>query len=171
MMEKLEYKLVINLEDKPGELSKILDVLAKNKGNLFTVSHLREKKKEEFVPVVFRFEAEVNDFDGILGDLKAKAFEVMEKSVAGREEKLFKDFVAIGHVIDTDIKDTIYGIAGEKAIVTALDINIKSLKEPSSVFIQVTAKDENALKESTKKLRKICEEKDLLLIEQVANGT
>jgi len=165
------YKLTLKLEDKPGELSKVLNIIARNNGNMFAVSHLREKKKEGSVPVVTQLQAEEKGFRGILADLEKSGIEILEKTVGEKEEHLSTEFVLIGHVIDTDIKDTIYALSEKNAIITNLDIRIKGLKEPSSVFVEIAAKDEASLASTVGKLRAVCKAKDLLLIEKIANET
>ena len=163
-----DCKLVIRLEDQPGELSKILDIVAKNKGNLFSISHIRERKKEGHLPVVVQFQATKESFDGILNDLEEGEIEVYEKSIGGlKEEKLAKDFILIGHVIDMDIKDTLYKLCDDGAMVKVLDFGIKSLKDPSSVFVQMATKDSASMAKTMTSLKKICKEKKLMLIEEM----
>jgi ACT domain-containing protein len=163
MME--ECKLQINLEDKPGELSKVLDIIAKNKGNLFSVSHIREKKKEGRVPVIITLQATDKGFEGIIFDLQKASIEVTEKKIGGLEEaQLTQEFILIGHIIDSDIKDTIYAICDKDVMVKSLDISLKSLKEKSSAFAEIGAKDQQALDNAMRRLEDIAKKKDLLLI-------
>lgn len=160
-----DCKLQISLEDKPGELSKVLDIIAKNRGNLFSVSHIREKKKDGRVPVVVTFQATDADFPKIVADLGKSGIEVTEKSIGGAEEaQLTQEFILIGHVIDTDIKDTIYGICDKDVMIKSLDISLKSLKEKSSAFAEIGARSQAALDRAMKRLEDIAKKKDLLLI-------
>jgi len=160
-----DCKLQINLEDKPGELSRVLDIIAKNKSNLFSVSHLREKMKEGRLPVIISFQATNSDFNGIILDLESGGFEINEKIIGGVEEaQVTQEFILIGHVIDTDIKDTIYSICDKDAMVRSLDINFRSLKEPSSVFAEIGAKTPEAMEIALKRLEDLARKKDLLLI-------
>jgi len=161
------YKLTLKLEDKPGELSKVLAIIAENKGNMFAVSHLREKKKDGYVPVVTQLQADESGFNGILADLDSRGIEILEKTTHEKEEHLTTEFILIGHVIDTDIKDTVYSISQRSARITNLDIRMKCPKEPSSVFVEVLAKDEASLAEVIGKLRAVAKAKDLLLIEKI----
>ena len=167
-MNEEECKVTIRLEDKPGELSKILDIVAKNKGNLFAISHLRERKKEGYLPVVIQFLATKDSFNKILEDLEKREIEIYEKSIGGlKEEKLTADFILIGHVIDTDIKDTIYKLCGDGGMVKVLDFEIKSLKDPSSVFVQMATKDSASMTKTMAAMKDISREKKLMLIEEM----
>ncbi len=85
-----ECKLIIILEDKPGELSRSLDIIAKHKANLFSVSHLREKAKSGKIPVVVRLEAEEDALEGIVTDFQNSGIEVTEKSLAKAEVRAFQ---------------------------------------------------------------------------------
>lgn len=163
-----DCKLQLNLEDKPGELSHVLEIIAKNKANLFSVSHIREKKREGKVPVVITLQATDSGFSGIISDLEKKGIEITEKNKGGLEEaQATQEFILIGHVIDTDIKDTIYSISDKDVVIKSLDIGIKSLKEVSSVFAELAAKNQSALEDALRRLREIAKKKDLLLIEGI----
>ncbi len=163
MME--DCKIEIRLEDKPGELSKVLDIIAKNKGNLFSVSHIRERKREGKVPVVVQFQATKEHFSAIAEVLDDEGIEITERSIGGAEEsQLIQEFILIGHVIDTDIKDTIYAVCDKDVMIRSLDIGLKSLKAPSSVFAEIGAKSSKALEAAMQRLEKTAQKKDLLLI-------
>jgi len=160
-----DCKLEIKLADRPGELSKVLDIIAKNRGNLFAVSHIREGAREGRVPVVIQFQAIQVDFNSIVSDLEKAKIEISEKLVGGVEEAgVEQEFILIGHVIDTDIKDTIYGICDKDVMIKSLDISLKSLKDPSSVFTEISAKNTKAMTTSMAKLEAIAKKKKLLLI-------
>ena len=160
-----DCKLEIKLADRPGELSKVLDIIAKNKGNLFSVSHIREKKKEGSVPVVIQLEASPEGFSGIVKDLESHGIEITDKAIGGLEEsQLTQEFILIGHVIDTDIKDTIYSICDKDVMVKSLDISLKSLKDPSSVFAEIGARNVKALEAAMRRLEALAKKKKLLLI-------
>jgi ACT domain-containing protein len=160
-----DCKLELNLTDKPGTLSQVLEIIAENRGNLFSISHLREKEKGGVLPVIITLQAKRDDFSKIAKDIEANGIEINEKRVGDIEEvHLSQEFILIGHVIDTDIRDTIYGICDKDVMVKSLDISLKSLKEPSSVFAEIGAKDKKSLEKAVKKLEKIASKKDLLLI-------
>jgi len=166
-----DCKIEIKLEDSPGALSHVLDIIAKNKGNLFSVSHIRERKKEGFVPVVIQFQAAKQDFQAIVADLEKAGIEINEKAIGGVEEAgLTQEFILIGHVIDTDIKDTIYSICDKDVMIKSLDISLKSLKDPSSVFAEIGAKNARAMATAMVKLEEIAKRKKLLLITGINNN-
>ncbi len=166
-----DCKLEIKLADRPGELSKVLDIIAKNKGNLFSINHIREKAKQGAVPVIIQFQASRADFNAIVSDIEKEKIEITEKVIGGVEETgLEQEFILIGHVIDTDIKDTIYGICDKDVMIKSLDISLKSLKDPSSVFAEISAKNAKALAASMAKLEAIAKKKKLLLITGINNS-
>jgi ACT domain-containing protein len=160
-----DCKLEIKLEDKPGALSHVLEVIAKNRGNLFSVSHIRERKKEGSVPVIIQFQASKQDFDAIIADLGKAKIEITEKKIGGAEEVgLEQEFILIGHVIDTDIKDTIHGICNKDVMIKSLDISLKGLSDPSSVFAEIGARNAAAMAAAMKNLEAVAKKKSLLLI-------
>jgi ACT domain-containing protein len=160
-----DCKLEINLEDTPGALSQAIDIIAKNRGNLFSVSHLREQAKDSVIPVIITLQAEKEDFQRLVSELECKGVQIVEKKWGSIEDvQISQEFIRIGHVIDTDIKDTIHGICDKDVMVTSLDINLKSLKDPSSAFVELGAKSEEALEKATEKLQNIADKKGLLLI-------
>jgi len=160
-----DCKIEIKLEDKPGALSHVLDIIAKNSGNLFSINHIRERKKEGSVPVVIQFQATEPDFSKIVFDFEKHGIEITEKRIGGAEEtQLTQEFILIGHVIDTDIKDTIYSVCDKDVMVKSLDISLKGLKEPSSVFAEIGAKNSKSLGIAMKKLEETAKRKNLLLI-------
>jgi len=163
-----DCKLVARLEDKPGELSKILDIVARNKGNLFSIAHLREKSKDNKVPVVVKFQGTEQTFKDITADMKKAEVEITEKSFGSLEESnLLRDFILIGHVIDTDLRDTIYSLCGQGAMIKALDFSIQGLKHPSSVFVEVVANNSSSMEKTMAEMKKITKKKELLMIEQL----
>ena len=164
----LDCELSLRLEDEPGELAKILDIFAKNKANLVSISHLREKRVKNLVPVAIKFQSDKKSFEAIVKDLSDSSIEILEKKLNGSTEVgLVQDFILIGHVIDSDIKDTVYKLAGKDVVVKNLDIAIKSLKEPSSVFMELSASDKQSLSVAVKKLKDVAEQKNLMIIEQL----
>jgi len=166
-----DCKVEIKLEDKPGALSQVLDIIAKNGGNLFSVSHLRERQREGYVPVIIQFQASQADFNAIIADLEKAHIEIAEKVIGGVEEAgLEQEFILIGHVIDTDIKDTIYAVCGKDVMVKSLDISLKSLKDPSSVFAEIGAKSAKSMEEAMRKLEAVAKRKGLLLITGINNN-
>ena len=163
-----DCKIKILLEDKPGALSGVLDILAKNRANLFSVSHIREEMKDKKLPVIIAFEAKSSDFSKLLNNLEQEKIEVLERIIGGAEEvQLSRNFILIGHVIDSDIKDTIYSICNNSVMVKSLDINLKSLKEPSSAFAEIGAKNQADLDRAIAKLKEIAKKKDLMVITDI----
>jgi len=164
-----DCELTIELEDKPGELAKILEIIAKNNGNLFSVSHLREKEIGKNIPVVIKFQSDEKGFKAIEADLIAQKIKIIKKKSGDDEEtNLVLDFIILGHVIDTNIKDTIYSVSDSSTMVRRLNIAIRSIEDPSAVFIQLSAKGRDALEKGVKKLKKVCMEKNLLMVPQIA---
>jgi ACT domain-containing protein len=121
--------------------------------------------KGGYLPVIIKLEAVSSDFNSIIKDLESNNIEVTEKEVGGVEEShVSQEFLLIGHVIDTDIQDTIYSISNKDSMIRSLDISLKSLKEPSSVFVEISARDLKSLDSAMSRLQKIAEKKKLTLI-------
>jgi ACT domain-containing protein len=160
-----DCKLEIKLKDTPGALSQVLDIIAENKGNLFSVSHLREQAKDGEIPVVITLQASKSSFSGIIADLESSGIPIKEKRIGNIEEVEFtQQFILVGHIIDTDIKDTIYKISNKEVMVKSLDMSIKSLDDPSSTFMEIGAKSQDAMDKAINTLQSIAEKKKLFLI-------
>ena len=153
--------LDLELKDSPGELLKALTPISEMGINIHSVIHLREKKSDGKVPVRIVLE----DIDE---DTLEKIVEKLEDSgivvtkVNNKVRKMDIDVVVIGHVVDTDIRDTIDRL-NRYGLVVDLDLTMPHPFKESSARMRIVV-DSDKLEELCNEMERISKEKDLLFI-------
>lgn len=153
----------LELQDKPGQLVKALESIAKFGGNITSVYHHRERMKGEAVPISIGFEIKdpkrTND---IISTIKTQGFTILRTEF---EQKTFNaTVILIGHVFQANITDTIEQIMATKAIVQKVDARIKGMKNVSSVKFTLQANSAEVIQRAIEVTKKICSEKNLQMI-------
>ncbi|MEM1885612.1 MAG: ACT domain-containing protein, partial [Candidatus Jordarchaeales archaeon] len=158
----MRVKMSFNLADEPGQLLKVLRPIAEFGGNVREVSHLREEKRGNMLPVTVTFD--VKDLDQLF---KIKdAVETAGIKVTGIEplmEVHRKVVILVGHVFATNIKDTLDRVLERGVRVKKLVARIKSAEEVSTVKIVLEADTSERLESTLKVLKKVANEKDLFI--------
>ncbi|MDP2841136.1 MAG: amino acid-binding protein [Candidatus Methanoperedens sp.] len=159
--------MTLELKDIPGQLVLALAPISELHGNIMSVVHQHEEKTPRgTIPVQVTFEID----QGVLDEL----IEKLEKSGVGvarvGEERLRSSVsvVLIGHIIHSDIGDTIdriykTGFAG----VVDLSLSMPAIEKTSSAYLVINAEGENELKNALEILREVAIKKDLLMIEPI----
>ncbi|MFC2153982.1 ACT domain-containing protein [Candidatus Altiarchaeota archaeon] len=151
------------LRDVPGSLVKAIEPISKYGGNIVSIQHNRAKNGYADVQVVF----EVKD-KTVLGriqqNLEGEKVNIRNIMLEGRiyQAKKTYSFIFIGHVIDTDIQDTVDRI-NEIGMVSDLDVVMPDPEKKSSVMFTVDVDEDNSRK-MLNAVNKVCEEKGFLLI-------
>ncbi|ABO36002.1 amino acid-binding ACT domain protein [Methanococcus maripaludis C5] len=159
--EKMIF-LDLELKDSPGELLKALQPISSAGANIFSVIHMRENKTQDGrVPVKVVIE-KLNDnlLNSIIENL-----EKLDVIVAKINEKMKKtnlEVVVVGHIVDTDVLDTIDRI-NEIGVVVDLDLTMPDPIAESSARMRITI-DNEKLNELYDEFEKIAKEKSLLFI-------
>lgn len=169
MKHILIVELEIELVDSPGQLIKVLEPIGKYGGNIINIFHIRDRKKNNYVPVIFNFDVadttQLNTIQKILENLGVKIIR-LESEVGA-----FKGHVIlIGHVFDTDINETIDEVINiniEKIFIRKISALIKDPKDPSSVKFLIQTETEELLKKSFEKLSEISKKKNFLMIKEL----
>ncbi len=159
----MKINLVVELEDKPGQLLKVLTPIAKYGGNIIGIIHNRKiQQKSVLVDVVF--EIAEDRADKLLEEIKSSGITIRNVNEIKLSEKI--SVLLVGHIIHTDISDTINRIDSTGfAEVTEMDISMPELNKPSTALITISAVNKEKLEEALKILRKICEEKKIKVVE------
>jgi ACT domain-containing protein len=153
--------LDLELKDIPGELIKALTPISKLGANIISVIHLREQKSNGRVPVkVVIDDLEDNKLKKIIDELEKQ--DVIVAKIGNDERKINLDVVVIGHVVDTDVRDTIDRI-NEIGLVIDLDLVMPDPFKESSARMRIVI-DKEKLEGLYNLLDKISKEKDLLFI-------
>jgi ACT domain-containing protein len=132
-----------------------------------SVIHQHEEKTPRgTIPVQVTFEID----QGVLDELTEK----LEKNGVGvarvGEERLRSSIsvVLIGHIIHSDIGDTIDRIDSTGfAEVVDLSLSMPAIEKTSSAYLVINAEGENELKNALEILREVAIKKDLLMIEPI----
>jgi ACT domain-containing protein len=156
----------LELKDIPGQLVKALEPISDAGGNIVSVVHHHEQRTSRgTIPLQVVFDIE----DG-LGALREKLQSRGIKVVRFNQIRLLerKTVVLVGHIIHSDIKDTIEQIDSTgyaEVVELAMSMPGISLKSSARIGISATGKEE--MKKAIRLLRSIAKEKDLLLIEPI----
>jgi ACT domain-containing protein len=153
--------LDLELKDVPGELIRTLTPISNLGINIFSVIHLREEKLNGRLPV----RVVINDVNEQLLNELMETLENIDIIITKINKKIVKkdiDLVVVGHVVDTDIKDTIDRL-NKYGIVLDLDLSMPDPFEESSARLKIII-DTDKLDKLCEELNKISEEKNLLFI-------
>lgn len=161
----MKMKLVLELQDIPGQLVSILSPISDLGGNMISIVHDHGVKTEKgLIPIQITIEGERENLNAILDKFNELGVNILEKDDVVLRERV--STVLIGNVIDTDVRDTIDKINElEDVWVVGLDIKLDKEYE-SSAMITIESpigKTNNAFD----KIQEIAQEKKLLVINEV----
>jgi len=156
----------LELKDVPGTLLRALEPISEHGGNIISVLHLRGNGDLVPVEIIFRI-ADESMLNLITGALEERNIHVSKINVDGRRyyEKKTHRFIFIGHVIDTDIRDTIDRI-NKIGVVSDLEVVMPDPDEKSSVLMVVDV-DREKNEKMMEVVDDVCGEKNLLLIKSL----
>jgi ACT domain-containing protein len=165
------YTLRLELVDEPGELLRALRPIADNGGNLLSIFHERGSVTPRgHIPVEVDLEATPDRFERITDGLREAGINVIEAGTERYGEEL--TVVLSGHVIDTDLSDTLSRIR-ESANATVTDVAVSAPEGTAAVSsarlgISAEAGTTGAVLE---RLRTVATEKNLSLVEPLPGGS
>src|SRR6056297_4215237 len=100
------YTIRLELVDEPGGLLRSLHPIADNGGNLLSIFHERGNVTPRgHIPVEVDLEATPERFEGIVDALRDAGINVIQAGAERYSEAL--TIVLSGHLIDTDLSDTL----------------------------------------------------------------
>lgn len=164
----MKVTMDIELKDEPGQLISALDPVSRNKANLISVFHYHKmntttKTGGDKVQVQLVLDAKSPVIDKIKEDMEKNEIRILRIGEEKYRETI--TVIMIGHVVNTDIRDTITRI-DETGIaeVTDMSLSMPEIDEPTSAAITVNAIGKEELKKTVALLKEITAEKDLLLV-------
>ncbi len=159
--------MTLELKDIPGQLVLALSPISELHGNIMSVVHQHEEKTPRgTIPVQITFEID----QGVLNELTERLENSGVRVARVGEERLRSSVsvVLIGHIIHSDIGDTIEKIDSTGfAEVVDLSISMPAIEKTSSAYLVINAVGEDELKKAVEILRDVAETKDLLMIEPI----
>lgn len=156
----MKFELTLALADKPGQLLRALEPIAKNGGNIISIIHERDKPSEGHVPVSLVVDFTSHEsFRKTIEDLKNLGISIIKSEEVIEKSRL--TFILIGKIID--FGKIFEGIKGLRII------NFEVLTpKPNEACIKLDAEiPADKVEEIMEKLRKISEEYNALLIPSI----
>ncbi|RLG30019.1 amino acid-binding protein [Methanosarcinales archaeon] len=159
----------LELQDKPGQLLAALKPLSALSGNIISIVHHRDQRtSRNKIPVQIVFEIGEAERQLLLDELDKSGIAVASIDENPLIERV--SVILIGHIIHTDIKDTIDCIDRTGfAEVTDISIAMPKIEGESSAYMLIEAVGKSELAEAVDLLKEIADQKDLLVIEPVRN--
>ncbi|VVB54346.1 ACT domain protein [uncultured archaeon] len=163
---RMKVELRVGVQDRPGALLQALKPISDFGGNILSVSHHRKEGSNVDLDVVLSVadETSLANISRAYSEAKVPVSTIsVEGSPYYKRKTLHLLFV--GHVIDTDMKDTIDRI-NRHGLVSDVDVQMPAPEKKSSVLLSVhfDAKRKKVLLEE---VQSICVEKKLLLISSI----
>ncbi|WP_292465131.1 amino acid-binding protein [Methanolobus sp.] len=163
----MRVSMDLELKDIPGQLVLALKPVSEFKGNLISVVHHHEKKTPRGkIPVHLVFEIKPDHLDNIISLLEESGI-----SVVSVDEKRYLEHgavILIGHIVHTDIKDTIDKVDNTGyAEIVDLNLSMPRVNRPSSASLKIDAVSKQHMSAAIELLKSIAKEKDLLVIEPI----
>jgi len=164
----MRIELEVELKDKPGQLVRALEPISRLGGNIISVVHMRERVvKGGRVPVHLIVEIENGAIlERLLRELEEMDIWVSKVGEAKKKERI--TVMVIGHVVDTDIRDTIdrlNEIPG--AMVADLALSMPHPAKETSALMDIEVSDPERAGSLMTELERIAREKGLLLIKSL----
>jgi ACT domain-containing protein len=164
------YTVRLELVDEPGELLRALEPIADNGGNLLSIFHERGNVTPRgHIPVEVDLEATPERFETIVDALREAGVNVIRAGADRYGEELA--VVLVGHLVDTDLSDTLSRVE-DCGGTTITDVSLNGPEgtgEESAARLRLLASADSRDR-ALETVRSIAEEKDLRVIEPLADG-
>lgn len=158
-------RLEMELEDIPGQLVKALEPISRYGGNIQSIMHQRERKTPlGRLPVMLIFEiGERARLKRILAALRAMGVQITR--IGEREGAVRTTVLLIGHIIHTDVRDTIDRLNALKGVmVSDLSLAMGAPGQESAARMTIVADDEKHTNLALSRMQQIADRKELLMI-------
>jgi len=164
------YTVRLELIDRPGELLRALEPIADRGGNLLSIFHERGNVTPRgHIPVEVDLEATPERFDVIVDALREEGINVIQAGAERYGAEL--TVVLIGHVVDTDLSDTLDRIEGASgASVRDLSLSTPDGHAGESSARMGLAAQRGETDAVLATIRDVAEEKGLRVVEPLAPG-
>lgn len=162
---KVEFE--VELPDAPGQLQRVLGVIADHGGNVISVLHRHEKEVDGRLPVLFGIDIDEGDFVALLADVTAKhrLLRVNREGGPARAAVLLS-----GHVFEANIQALLHPVWSAGATVGRIDARINQEDAPSAVLVQLSADEPEPLQAGLEALRIAAKDAGLDIIETIGGG-
>jgi len=172
LRESLKVEALLRLRDAPGMLLSVLDPISRFGGNIVSISHFRERMEGDIVPTLIVFEVkDLAMLDAIRGGFEKARVRVAELKLEGKQLSKKKSFSVImtGHVMQTDVRDTMDRINALGGQVTNFNIAIVAPEARSSAIFKIDVEERKCAK-LARGIDALALEKNLLVIRELESG-
>lgn len=161
----MRMDLVLAVLDVPGQLVRVLEPISGLGANLVTVIHKRDIKDDKGkIPVQLTLEGERESLNRVIDKFKELEITILE--IDGIVRKIKVSTILIGHIVDSDIRDTMDKINEIDGIyVVGFDIQLNG-ENKSSALLNIEA-DADKKQLAFDRVEQIANEKQLLMINEV----
>ena len=161
----MRMDLILEILDVPGQLVSILSPIGELGANLVTIVHKREIRTEEGkVPVQIALEGERENLQAVVDKFIEMGVTLLEVDDTIKKEKL--STILYGHIIDTDLRDTVDKINAVDGLCVS-DLQLKLDGELKSTALLTIELDLGKREIAYDKVMEIAKEKDFLVIDEV----
>lgn len=166
----MKISLDVVLKDIPGQLVQALEPISSYGGNIISIIHLREELTGGRVPVHVTLEVEPHRLERILRELEDRDIWVSKVGEVRKKEKL--KVLLIGHIVDTDARDTIDRINEIRgAMVADLALAMPHPEKESSARMDIEVSGDDVAEKVIERLEEIAKEKNLLVIKSIPKNS
>ncbi|MCF0226638.1 MAG: amino acid-binding protein [Methanobrevibacter sp.] len=161
----MRMDLVLAVLDVPGQLVRVLEPISGLGANLVTVIHKRDVKDDKGkIPVQLTLEGKRENLQRVIEKFRELEITILEMD--GFVKKIIVSTILIGHIVDSDIRDTMDKINKlEGVYVSGFDIQLNG-ENKSSALINIEA-DLDKKQLVFDRVEEIANEKQLLMINEV----
>jgi len=166
----MRIELDVELKDKPGQLVKALEPISRHGGNLISIVHMREElTKSGRVSVHIIIEITDSEaLEALINELESEDIWVSKIDEYKKKKRL--TIMIIGHVVDTDIRDTIDRLNEIKGVMVAdMALSMPHPEKETSALMDIEISDSRKIKAAISELDAIASEKNLTLIKSLGD--
>ncbi|RMF91623.1 MAG: ACT domain-containing protein [Methanobacteriota archaeon] len=160
--------LDIELKDTPGQLVRALEPVSRLGGNIISIVHIREElTKKGRVPVHLTIDIE-NDgaLERIIKELGERDIWVSKVGEVKKKERM--KVILIGHVVDTDLRDTIDRLNEIPGILVAdMALSMPNPQQETSALMDIEVSRPEKAKKAISELERIARDKGLAVIKSL----
>ena len=161
----MRMNLILEVLDVPGQLVSILHPISELGANVVTIVHKREIRAEEGKAAIeIVLEGERENLQAVVDRFKELDISLVEVDDSVKKEKL--STILYGHIIDTDLRDTVDKINAVDGLVVS-DLQLKLDGELKSTALLTIELDLGKREIAYNKIMEIAKEKDFLVIDEV----
>lgn len=163
----MQISLRLELSDKPGQLFAAIKPVSDSGANIISIMHQRDAKQSDGTLIVdIVVSLPQSRLEQLIEALKVNGIQIIR--VGTEHLTCTKTFILIGHILHTDLTDTINRIdKANIAEVTELHMIMPGVTQPSTAKLTIKAAGETEMDQAFQILQTISREKHLLIIDEM----